>query len=332
MIAGVIRLGPSQLKPLKGSANVLRADRDLVLAVADVLEGEGAVLARSSCRLDALPPSAPRSSTVTPARPTSPLSTSPGVPPPGLKSRQTTPVIPPCSGSGWTAARRVLGHSRAPRIAVRPSSAESPGLDRVLERRSPASGVPVSVVASTGARRSSTPCSLTIPWTPTIAALMAPRSGSCWYMIRQITPTANSETASGMKTAILNAGAQRTRSVEHGEDEADRRDAGGDDQHPEDVVLDRRLDALVREHPLVVVEPDELVAAVVEEAPSHRRERRVDDPDAEEEGRRQQERQRQHHGCASHGLCGAAGAPLLGGNSGLIAVLLIGRLGSDARA
>ena len=32
-------------------------------------------------------------------------------------------------------------------------------------------------------------------------------------MIRQITPTANSETASGMKTAILNADAQRTRSA-----------------------------------------------------------------------------------------------------------------------
>ena len=32
-------------------------------------------------------------------------------------------------------------------------------------------------------------------------------------MIRQITPTANSEIASGMKTAILNAVAHHTRSV-----------------------------------------------------------------------------------------------------------------------
>ena len=32
-------------------------------------------------------------------------------------------------------------------------------------------------------------------------------------MIRQITPTANSEIASGMKTAILNADAQRMRSA-----------------------------------------------------------------------------------------------------------------------
>ena len=44
-------------------------------------------------------------------------------------------------------------------------------------------------------------------------ALIAPRSGSCWYMIRQSTPTAKSEIASGMKTAILNATDQRTRSV-----------------------------------------------------------------------------------------------------------------------
>ena len=59
----------------------------------------------------------------------------------------------------------------------------------------------------------SAPVSLTTSWTPTIAALIAPRCGSSRYMIRQMIPTANSDTASGMKTAILNAGAQRTRSV-----------------------------------------------------------------------------------------------------------------------
>jgi hypothetical protein len=42
---------------------------------------------------------------------------------------------------------------------------------------------------------------------------MKPRSGSFWYMIRQITPTANSEIASGMKTAILKATAHRMRST-----------------------------------------------------------------------------------------------------------------------
>ena len=41
------------------------------------------------------------------------------------------------------------------------------------------------------------------PFTAAIPALIAPRSGSCWYMIRQSTPTAKSEIASGMKTAIF---------------------------------------------------------------------------------------------------------------------------------
>ena len=43
--------------------------------------------------------------------------------------------------------------------------------------------------------------------------LMAPWLGSFWYMTRHITPVAKSETASGAKTTILNATAQRTRSV-----------------------------------------------------------------------------------------------------------------------
>ena len=51
------------------------------------------------------------------------------------------------------------------------------------------------------------------PLTAAMPALIAPMSGSCWYMIRQITPTAKSEIASGMKTAILNAIDQRMRSV-----------------------------------------------------------------------------------------------------------------------
>src|ERR1700733_626284 len=45
------------------------------------------------------------------------------------------------------------------------------------------------------------------------SALIAPRPGSCWYMIRQVTPVANAEIAIGRKTAVLNATAHRTRSV-----------------------------------------------------------------------------------------------------------------------
>ena len=63
---------------------------------------------------------------MTPGNPSSPGSTSPAVPPPGLKSLQTTPVIPPWSGSGftaWTASSGISGTL----IAVRPSSATPPG-------------------------------------------------------------------------------------------------------------------------------------------------------------------------------------------------------------
>ena len=59
----------------------------------------------------------------------------------------------------------------------------------------------------------STPSFPNSPLIAAIPALIAPRSGSCWYMIRQITPTANSEIASGMKTEILNAVAHTMRSV-----------------------------------------------------------------------------------------------------------------------
>ena len=71
------------------------------------------------------PPAVSRSSTVTPGRPSSWLSTLPIVPPPGLKSRQTTPVIPPCSGSGWTACVAPAGTSSGG-IPVSGSSAVPP--------------------------------------------------------------------------------------------------------------------------------------------------------------------------------------------------------------
>ena len=42
---------------------------------------------------------------------------------------------------------------------------------------------------------------------------MAPRFGSCWYMIRHVTPVANAEIAIGRKITVLNATDQRTCSV-----------------------------------------------------------------------------------------------------------------------
>ena len=77
-------------------------------------------------------------------------------------------------------------------------------------------------------------------------------------MIRQITPTANSEIASGMKTAILNAIDQRTRSVSTAKTSPTAVTAAGTISDPESVVLERRLQPVVGEDPLVVVDPDEL--------------------------------------------------------------------------
>ena len=45
------------------------------------------------------------------------------------------------------------------------------------------------------------------------SALIAPWLGSCWYMIRHVTPVANAEIAIGRNTAVLNATVQRMRSV-----------------------------------------------------------------------------------------------------------------------
>ena len=59
----------------------------------------------------------------------------------------------------------------------------------------------------------STPAGLKTPSTDLLSALIAPRLGSCWYMSRQVTPVANAEIAIGRKTTVLNATAQRTRSV-----------------------------------------------------------------------------------------------------------------------
>ena len=50
-------------------------------------------------------------------------------------------------------------------------------------------------------------------FTTAIEALIAPRFGSCWSMIRQMTPAANALIAIGMKTAVLKATDQLTRSV-----------------------------------------------------------------------------------------------------------------------
>jgi hypothetical protein len=60
----------------------------------------------------------------------------------------------------------------------------------------------------------STPVGLTASAPTAMMALIAPRSGSCWYIAaRQMMPAAKREMAIGMKTTVLKATDQLTRSV-----------------------------------------------------------------------------------------------------------------------
>ena len=156
-------------------------------------------------------PEESRSSTVTFGRPTSPFSSLPGVPPPGLKSRQTTPVIAPAVGAGCLACTEPAG-TWSGGIPVSGSRATEPGRTGVLSTM-PVGRRARQLRAPRARRPRAGRAAATLSWTDATTALSAPRDGSCWYMIRQITPAAKSETAIGMKTAILNATAQRMRSV-----------------------------------------------------------------------------------------------------------------------
>ena len=97
-------------------------------------------------------------------------------------------------------------------MPVSPSFATLPGCSGVCRTR-PVDGVPVSGVPSDGRALGSTPGDETASTATLPRALTAPMFGSCWYMIRHVTPVANAEIAIGRKTIVLNATDQRTRSV-----------------------------------------------------------------------------------------------------------------------
>src|SRR5436190_12828672 len=151
-----------------------------------------------------------RSSTVTPGSPSSDCSTTPDFPPPGLKSLQTTPVMPPDFGCGTTACFALLG-TVSGEIPVRPSRATLPGW-RVVCSTKPFCGDPVRFDVE-GCASGRGPGGLNASWTARKPALTAPICGSSWYITRQITPAAKSEIAIGMKTTVLKATDQRIRSV-----------------------------------------------------------------------------------------------------------------------
>ncbi len=154
-------------------------------------------------------PSGPRISTVTPGSPSSSRSTTPGLPPPGLKSRHTTPAMPPATRSGRTACSASSGTSLE-RIPVRPSSAVPPGLTgsrSVIDWPSPCT------TGFEGWAPVRGPGGLTSSYTAAMAAFTAPWSGLISSITRQITPAAKNEIAMGVNTASLNAADQLMRSV-----------------------------------------------------------------------------------------------------------------------
>ncbi len=118
----------------------------------------------------------------------------------------TTPGRP----RGSAAGRAPFG-TWAGGIAVSPSFAVSPGRTGV-RRTNPRSGLPCSAAVEPWPC-CRTPLAPNVSWITRSDALIAPFSGSRVYMMCQITPAAKSEIAIGMKTAVLKATAQLTRSV-----------------------------------------------------------------------------------------------------------------------
>ena len=189
------------------------ADADLVAAAASrPLNVERAVVAgRRACHL-----LAGRVEQVDRARPgcrARPARPCRATPPPGLKSRQTTPSIVAVLRRGRDGLLRRRRGTSVGGIAVRPSSATLPGCDRRLAGRSP-SAASRSASTSTAARSRARPAATNQARDRRRSpALTAPWLGSLMYMTCQITPVAKSEIAIGMNTTVLNATDQRMRSV-----------------------------------------------------------------------------------------------------------------------
>ncbi len=203
-------------------------------------------------------PEASLSSTVTPGRPFSPGSTLPGVPPPGLKSRHTVPAIPLLSGFAATACLAPEGMSVGG-IAVSPIRATEPLCSGVFSVR-PVFGSPMTLSVDGRASDSGPPGFQTSSKVFTIA-LTVPFDGSCWYISRQITPVANSEIAIGMNTTVLNATAQLTRSTSTAKISPIAVTSIGTTTTQMRLFLIAVWIVPLAEHRVVVVEPDEVLAA-----------------------------------------------------------------------
>src|SRR3569833_598135 len=208
MIDGVISFEPSHDTPPYAAENV--AGETLALnPEPETLSKEklpsSPVVAVCTCL-----PLEPSSATFAPGMPSSLFSTLPGVPPPGEKSRQTTPVIEPAFDAGSTACFALAGTASGG-MPVSPRSATPPAASGFVSVK-PRLVEPV-ITADDGCASWRTPDEVNQLRTAPIAAFTAPWFGSLMYITCQITPVANSEIAIGMNTAVLNATAQRMRSV-----------------------------------------------------------------------------------------------------------------------
>src|SRR3954470_9858075 len=207
MTAGVIRAEPSQDTPPNADENVDAETEAVYLpesTSSNVNEPSSPVVS------DSVFPSEPLSSTLAPGMPSSSGSTFPGFPPPGLKSRQTTPVISELLARGTFACFAFAGRSSGG-MPVSPISADCPAWIGVLSVK-PLDFEPVTV-AEDGCASSIGPDETKSVRTLPIAAFTAPWLGSLRYMTCQMTPVAKSEIAIGMKRIVLKATDQRTRSV-----------------------------------------------------------------------------------------------------------------------
>src|ERR1700756_5291607 len=104
---GTMRLGPSHPYPPNGLANVCEPIAVVyVPAPTFVNSNDPSAAVFVDCTVF---PDASCSWTVTPGSPSSPFSTTPGLPPPGLKSRQTVPTMSLDFVAGSTACTELFG-------------------------------------------------------------------------------------------------------------------------------------------------------------------------------------------------------------------------------
>ena len=211
MIAGVISRSPSHETPPYGCRERLRADRRRGSC-------PGSTSSNSNVPFSSVFASWMVSAVLLQlddhaGRPSSPSSTWPGLPPPGLKSRQTTPLIPPASGFRLhrllRLARHLLGRDRrSGRV-----DATSPGCEGSSSAPSRRPDVCCTDVSRRRCLREHARRGERVLNRRGCPRSPRPGRGPVTYMIRHVTPAAKAEIAIGMNTTVLNATDQLTRSV-----------------------------------------------------------------------------------------------------------------------